>query len=83
MEQNKKSVCGICYKHKNLKKYILWALKLLEDMPALFDRIAFIDKPQELASGRSFDIYIVDDVSTHKAPNGSITVHMKNTVSGD
>ena len=45
MEQNKKSVCGICYKHKNLKKYILWALKLLEDMPALFDRIAFTDKP--------------------------------------
>ena len=83
MEQNKKSVCGICYKHKNLKKYILWALKLLEDMPALFDRIAFTDKPQELASGRSFDIYIVDDVSTHTAPNGTITIHMKNTVSGD
>ena len=52
-------------------------------MPALFNRITFTDKPHELASNSPFDIYIVDDVSEHKVPNGTITIHMKNTVSGD
>ena len=83
MESNKKSVCGICYKHKNLKKYILWALKLMEDMPALFNRFRFTERPQDLANDTPYDIYIVDDVSMHNPPKGTITIYMKNTVSGD
>ena len=76
-------VCGICYRHKNLKKYILWALKLLEDMPRLFGRIHYTENAVQLQQSKPFDVYIVDDVSDHKAPNGSITIYMKNTVSGD
>ena len=52
-------------------------------MPRLFGRISFTEKPDELSQSKPFDVYIVDDITNHQAPNGSITIHMKNTVSGD
>ena len=37
-------VCGVCFKHSHLKKYILWALKLMEDMPAIFPKVEYLNQ---------------------------------------
>ena len=37
------TVCGTCFTHGNLKKYILWALKLLEDMPGVINKVTWLD----------------------------------------
>lgn len=80
-------MCGIIYKYKNLKKYILWTLKLLEDMPGLFYKVDFVEK-EGMPQGR-YDIYLVDDVESFKqaVPRekqvNSIVIHFKNTVVGD
>ena len=36
MEIKKLKVLGVCHKYLNLKRYVLWALHLLEDMPLIF-----------------------------------------------
>ena len=48
-------VLGVCNKHPNLKRYILWALKLCEDMPRVFTTVEF---STEVKPG--FDVYISD-----------------------
>ena len=70
---NKLSVMAICYKYPGMKKYMLWALKLMEDMPHLFKRVHFhsqLGKPsrreQKEARG-TFDIYLVDDLESHRS----------------
>lgn len=79
---NRLKVIGICYKHSNLKKYILWALKLLEDMPAIFSQVEFCQaNPSE-----QFDIYLVDDLDSHRKHSNvwtkeKIIIHMKSKIS--
>ena len=36
MEVKKLKVLGVCHKYPNLKRYVLWALHLLEEMPLIF-----------------------------------------------
>ena len=73
--QSKKrySVLGVCYSYANLRKYILWALKLMEDMPQIFDRIEFSTtiKP-------GFDVYLVDDI--HESKPLGLVVHFKSNI---
>lgn len=76
------SVCGVCYQHTNLRKYILWALRLLEDMPFIFSSVKFLTADQ-VSKERLFDVYIVDDFALHKTAiadlddKPTITVHIK------
>lgn len=81
------TVCGVCYKYSNLRKYILWALRLLEDMPLIFNSVKFLTAGQ-VPKKEIFDVYIVDDLESHKAatadlvdapkPNGgTITIVLK------
>jgi hypothetical protein len=45
-------VLGVCSKHPKMKKYILWALRLLEDMNFI------CDLSSEILQG--YDVVIVD-----------------------
>ena len=57
----KRTVAGVVYKYTGFKKYILWALKLMEDMPHLFCDVVFLT-PEQVSKGPKYDIYIVDDL---------------------
>jgi hypothetical protein len=70
METKKLKVLGVCHKYPNLKRYILWALYLLEDMPQLFGAIEF-----STTAVPGFDVYIVDDIS-NPIPK-ALVIHMK------
>jgi hypothetical protein len=59
------SVCGVCYKYTNLRKYILWALRLLEDMPIIFTTVKYLE-PDQVVHAALFHVYIVDDLDAHK-----------------
>lgn len=50
-----KTVLGVCSKHPNFKRYVLWALKLCEDMPLVFKSVEF---SAEVKPG--YDVYITD-----------------------
>ena len=63
----KVKVLGVCYKNQNLKRYILWALKLLEDMPLIFETVEFRETPID-----GFDVYLVDSLSYKPLPNALI-----------
>ena len=60
-------VAGACFKHKHLKKYILWALKMLEDMPAIFPKAEYLSQYDNYDSKKTYqqapfyDFYLVDD----------------------
>ena len=80
------TACGVCYKYQNLRKYILWSLRLFEDMPLIFSNVKFLT-PEEVPKKALFDIYIVDDLASHKAAiadlagppraGGAITIVLK------
>lgn len=71
MQDNKRySVQGVCFTYTNLRKYILWALHLMEDMPLIFDKI---DIDTTVKPG--YDIYLMDDVPA-KPPQG-LVIHFK------
>ena len=67
------SVCGVCYKHTNLRKYILWALRLLEDMPLIFSDVKFLS-PAQVSSSPMFHVYIVDDLEAHQMAAKNLTM---------
>ena len=50
-------------------------------MPRLFTHVSYTDS--KIPSTKRFDVYIVDDITDHQTTNGSITIHMKNTVQGE
>ena len=64
------SVQELCFTYTNLRKYILWALHLMEDMPDIFDRIEIGTTVQP-----GFDVYLVDEVP-EQPPQGLI-IHFK------
>jgi hypothetical protein len=82
-----KTVAGVCFKHNNLKKYVLWSLKLMEDMPAIFSKLEYLNQYEGYSKDKNvskpeikFDFYMVDDLDMAKKVFGedSTLVHMKN-----
>jgi len=63
-------VLGVCSKYPKLKRYILWALHLLEDMQIV------VQFNSSVLPG--FDVYIMDDLST-PLPN-ALVVHMMSKI---
>jgi hypothetical protein len=47
-------VAGACFKNKGLKKYILWALKMLEDMPAIFPKVEYLKEYENFKSEKTY-----------------------------
>ena len=66
-------VLGICSKYPKLKKYILWALCLIEDMEQIFSDVKFSDQFKP-----GYDVYIVDDLIA-PLPN-ALVIHMKSKI---
>ena len=73
MSGKKFSVQGVCFTYPNLRKYILWALHLLEDMPELISNVQI-----DTTVKPGFDIYLVDDLP-EVVPDG-LVIHFKSKI---
>jgi hypothetical protein len=45
---------GRSFQGKHLKKYILWALKMLEDMPAIFPKADYLGQYDNYDSKKTY-----------------------------
>ncbi len=53
------NVAGI-YFEKPSKKYILWTLKLMQDVPSIFGELVWSNTPNDINDIQKFDIIICD-----------------------